>query len=155
MKGRGKGNEWLLIKKRDQYADVNWDVEAHARSVKTGRTQEEIAENLPAVKKAAVDRRRPPRNTSAKKTAAPKRTVKKKPSEAGLTPADIQGARQADMPSAVAPMMAYLADRPGRQQLDLRDQVGRRTRVMFHSGRRTRLHPVPRLETGASANIPK
>ena len=36
MKGRGKGNEWLLIKKRDQYADVNWDVEAHARSVKTG-----------------------------------------------------------------------------------------------------------------------
>ncbi|HBY63896.1 MAG TPA: ATP-dependent DNA ligase, partial [Solibacterales bacterium] len=42
MKGRGKGNEWLLIKKRDQFADEAWDVEAHARSVKSGRTQQEI-----------------------------------------------------------------------------------------------------------------
>src|SRR3982751_4887466 len=83
MKGRGKGNEWLLIKKRDQYADVNWDVEAHARSVKTGRTQEEIAENLPAVKKAAA-KEAPSKKASAKKTAAPKRAVKKKSSEAGL-----------------------------------------------------------------------
>src|SRR3954452_12812172 len=48
MKGRGKGNEWLLIKKRDEFAELNWDVEAHARSVLTGRTQEEIAGNLPA-----------------------------------------------------------------------------------------------------------
>lgn len=50
MKGRGKGNEWLLIKKRDQYAVPGWDVEAHAYSVLSGRTQQEIAENLPARK---------------------------------------------------------------------------------------------------------
>jgi hypothetical protein len=58
MKGRGKGNEWLLIKKKDQYAAINWDVEAHARSVKTGRTQEEIAKDLPPVKKEPAARKR-------------------------------------------------------------------------------------------------
>jgi bifunctional non-homologous end joining protein LigD len=48
MKGRGKGNEWLLIKKRDEFASPGWDVEAYASSVLSGRTQEEIAKNLPA-----------------------------------------------------------------------------------------------------------
>ena len=48
MKGRGKGNEWLLIKKRDASAVPGWDVEEHAQSVLSGRTQEEIARNLPA-----------------------------------------------------------------------------------------------------------
>ena len=50
MKGRGKGNEWLLIKKRDEFAVDGWDVEEHAYSVLSGRTQEEIARNLPARK---------------------------------------------------------------------------------------------------------
>jgi len=48
MKGRGKGNEWLILKKRDEFAVPGWDVEAHAYSVLSGRTQEEIARNLPA-----------------------------------------------------------------------------------------------------------
>src|SRR5579871_2839727 len=48
MKGRGKGNEWLIIKKRDESAQPGWDVEAHAYSVLSGRTQTEIARNLPA-----------------------------------------------------------------------------------------------------------
>ncbi|HLI85003.1 MAG TPA: DNA polymerase ligase N-terminal domain-containing protein [Bryobacteraceae bacterium] len=48
MKGRGKGNNWLLIKKRDEFAAPGWDIEAHAYSVLSGRTQEEIARNLPA-----------------------------------------------------------------------------------------------------------
>jgi bifunctional non-homologous end joining protein LigD len=50
MKGRGKGNEWLIIKKRDDFAVPGWDVEAHAYSALSGRTQEEIARNLPARK---------------------------------------------------------------------------------------------------------
>jgi bifunctional non-homologous end joining protein LigD len=50
MKGRGKGNEWLLIKKRDEFASPGWDVEAYAYSVLSGRTQEEIARNMPARK---------------------------------------------------------------------------------------------------------
>jgi bifunctional non-homologous end joining protein LigD len=61
MKGRGKGNEWLLIKKRDEFAAPGWDVEEHAYSALSGRTQEEIARNLPARKTkrktaGAVDR---------------------------------------------------------------------------------------------------
>src|SRR5690349_8262385 len=50
MKGRGKGNEWLILKKRDDFAVEGWDVEAHAWSVLSGRTQEEVAQNLPARK---------------------------------------------------------------------------------------------------------
>jgi len=65
MKGRGKGNEWLLLKKKDQFATPGWDVEEHAVSVKTGRTQEEIAKDLSPKKaetagpkkKAAADTR--------------------------------------------------------------------------------------------------
>jgi bifunctional non-homologous end joining protein LigD len=55
---RGKGNEWLLIKKKDAAAQVGWDPEDHSASVLTGRTQEEIARGLeapPAAGKAASD----------------------------------------------------------------------------------------------------
>src|SRR5947199_454814 len=50
MKGRGKGNDWLLIKKRDAAAVPGWEVEDHATSILSGRTQQEIAQNLPAHK---------------------------------------------------------------------------------------------------------
>ncbi len=45
---RGKGNEWLLLKKKGPEAVAGWDTEAHAVSVASGRTQAEIAANLPA-----------------------------------------------------------------------------------------------------------
>ena len=48
MKGRGKGNEWLLLKKKDAEARPGWDVEQYAYSVATGRTQQEIANDMPA-----------------------------------------------------------------------------------------------------------
>ena len=91
MKGRGKGNEWLLIKKRDEHAQLNWDVEAHARSVLTGRSQEEIAADLPA--------------KASKEAKGPKRTVKLKPSS-------IKGAVKREMPRSITPMSAQLASRP-------------------------------------------
>jgi bifunctional non-homologous end joining protein LigD len=50
MKGRGKGNEWLIIKKRDEFAQEGWDIENFAYSALSGRTQQEIAQNLPARK---------------------------------------------------------------------------------------------------------
>src|SRR5215471_12534399 len=50
---RGKGNEWLLLKKKDDFAQPGWDTEDHARSVLTDRTQEEIAQEL---KPAADDK---------------------------------------------------------------------------------------------------
>ena len=48
MKNRGKGNEWLLLKKKDASAMPGWDIEKFAQSVSTGRTQEEIAQDMPA-----------------------------------------------------------------------------------------------------------
>jgi bifunctional non-homologous end joining protein LigD len=79
MKNRGKGNEWLLIKKRDEFAKDGWDVEEHAYSVLSGRTQEEIAQNLPARKSkrksaGATDRvwkSSRPANRAAVQSAAP------------------------------------------------------------------------------------
>ena len=90
MKGRGKGQEWLLIKKRDEFAVPGWDVEDYATSVLSGRTQEEIARNLPE-----------------RKASPPKK--KRKPDVAS-----IEGACQAEMPSAIEPMTATLAERPPR-----------------------------------------
>jgi bifunctional non-homologous end joining protein LigD len=43
---RGKGNEWLLLKKKDAAAQPGWNTEDHAVSVLTGRTQEEIVRGL-------------------------------------------------------------------------------------------------------------
>jgi bifunctional non-homologous end joining protein LigD len=46
MKHAGKGNEWLLIKKKDEYAVPGYDINEFSRSVATQRTQDEIAENI-------------------------------------------------------------------------------------------------------------
>jgi bifunctional non-homologous end joining protein LigD len=70
MKGRGKGNEWLILKKHDQFAVEGWDVEAHAASVLSGRTQEEIARNLPARICKTEDPRPSPRPMSCAPTPA-------------------------------------------------------------------------------------
>jgi len=59
---RTKGNEWLLIKKKDEYAVANYDIDQFAWSVKTRRTQQEIAsgitslvpQDLPNAKKSAL-----------------------------------------------------------------------------------------------------
>jgi bifunctional non-homologous end joining protein LigD len=56
------GREWLLIKKPDEFALAGWNVEDHARSVLTQRTQEQIAagedlpglDTVPGAKKAAM-----------------------------------------------------------------------------------------------------
>ncbi len=62
MKNRGKGNEWLIIKHRDDFVQPGWDIENYAYSVKTGRTQEEIASDLPAHRQPAAVK-----NAAAKK----------------------------------------------------------------------------------------
>jgi len=75
---KSKGNEWLLLKKKDAFAKPGWDPEDHARSVLTRRTQEEIARDLP-----------PPE-------AAPK------------PHRNIKGAVKAPMPQNVSPMLAQI-----------------------------------------------
>lgn len=48
LKGRGKGNQWLLIKKKDPYARESWEMELE----------------LTITKKAKLKERRPPCETS-------------------------------------------------------------------------------------------
>src|SRR5580698_7941392 len=85
MRGRGKGNEWLLIKKKDAEAKPGWNIEDHARSVLTGRTQQEIAENL-----------------------APSQSPTPNPQSRAMP----TGAVQSPMPRSIAPMLATLATHP-------------------------------------------
>jgi bifunctional non-homologous end joining protein LigD len=49
MKHAGKGNEWLLIKKQDEFAVPGYDINELAWSVATRRTQQEIADNLSTI----------------------------------------------------------------------------------------------------------
>jgi len=123
MKGRGKGNEWLLLKKRDEFAVSGWDLEAQAYSVLSGRTQEEIAQNLPARARkrptaGAADRvwksRPAGRASPARKASAPKPAAKGKKPRAPkkLNLSRIPGARAVAMPDAIEPMTAALAERP-------------------------------------------
>ncbi len=55
MKHAGKGNEWLLIKKKDEWAVPGYDIDQFAWSVKTKRTQDEIAENIESLKVSELD----------------------------------------------------------------------------------------------------
>jgi bifunctional non-homologous end joining protein LigD len=83
LKQSEKGNEWLMIKHKDAAEDSAWNIDEHDGSVLTGRTIEEIKEELP-----------PKRRPSA------------------IHPSELQGARKAAMPSRVEPMLATLADHP-------------------------------------------
>ena len=67
MKGRGKGNEWLLLKKKDAEARPGWDVEEFAFSVLTGRSQEEIAKDLPPRKTVETSGQKKSHRTGANK----------------------------------------------------------------------------------------
>jgi len=83
-----KGDPWLMIKHRDAAVDPNWDIDEHDGSVLTGRTIEEIKEGLP------------PSNNPAGATID------------DVSPALLEGARKATMPSKIAPMLATLTDKP-------------------------------------------
>src|SRR6266851_2772629 len=83
LKQSEKGNEWLMIKHKDAAEDSAWNIDEHDGSALTGRTIEEIKEELPP-----------------KRQAIP------------IHPSELQGARKAAMPSRVEPMLATLADHP-------------------------------------------
>jgi bifunctional non-homologous end joining protein LigD len=89
-KAAQEGREWLLIKKKDDVAEVGWDPEAHDRSVKTGRTQEEIARGM----EAAI--------------LEPKKSKHRDLSK-------VKGAEKCPMPANVEPMKAVLGEPPPKQ----------------------------------------
>ena len=78
-----KATEWLLLKKKDAAASTGWNLDVHALSVKTGRTQEEIAMELA-----------PRLNASTDVSGA----------------ADLPGAKLAKMPTQIEPMLAQIGD---------------------------------------------
>jgi len=83
LKQSEKGNEWLMIKHKDAAEDSSWNIDEHDGSALTGRTLEEIKEEL-----------------------APKRRA------SPIHPAELPGARKSALPSRVEPMLATLTDRP-------------------------------------------
>ena len=89
VKTRGSSSgpdDWLLIHKKDEAADPDWDVDSLPRSVKTGRTNDEIL----AGKDAVWDSRAP----------------------AAMATIDLAGARAAPLPDFIVPMAATLAEGP-------------------------------------------
>ena len=83
LKQSEKGNEWLMIKHKDSAEDSSWNIDEHDGSALTGRTLEEIKEELP-----------------------PKRRANP------IHPAELQGARKGAMSSRIEPLLATPADRP-------------------------------------------
>ncbi|PZR63224.1 MAG: DNA ligase D [Chloroflexi bacterium] len=56
-RGPGSGDDkdmWLLIHKRDEFAVPGWDAEDHPASVKTGRTNDEVARGAPAIQRGGT-----------------------------------------------------------------------------------------------------
>jgi len=83
LKHSEKGNEWLMIKHKDAAEDSSWNIDEHDGSALTGRTLEEIKEELP-----------------------PKRPL------IPIRPEELQGAHGSSIPSKIEPMLATLSDRP-------------------------------------------
>src|SRR6267142_1931196 len=83
LKQSEKGNEWLMIKHKDAAEDSAWNIDEHDGSALTGRTIEEIKEELP-----------------------PKRQP------IPIRPEELQDAQKSAMPARVEPMLATLSDHP-------------------------------------------
>jgi bifunctional non-homologous end joining protein LigD len=84
------GEQWLLIHKRDEHAVAGWDAEDHPRSVRSGRTNDEVKANAAAI------------------------WVSEAP--AASAEIDLADAREAPMPRYLEPMKATLAKTPFRHE---------------------------------------
>ena len=81
--GDGK-EQWLLIHKRDEFAQPCWNIDAYPQSVKTGRINDEVKAGLPAVWDSGAP--------------------------AASAAIDLSAARQEPLPDFIEPMKATLAD---------------------------------------------
>ena len=109
MRGRDKGGKenWLLIKVDDEYATTNGATELledQPRSVKTGRTVEDVAGSKVHIKRkpdASSAAKRAEKKSSAKPTAAPPRAE-----------ISVKGAKSGALPGFIEPALASLAEKP-------------------------------------------
>ena len=85
-----EGEQWLLIHKRDEHAVAGWDVDEHPQSVRSGRTNDEVKADAPAI------------------------WVSEAP--AASAEIDLSAAREAPMPRYIEPMKATLATGPFRDE---------------------------------------
>ncbi len=85
-----EGEQWLLIHKRDEHAVAGWDAEEHPQSVRSGRTNDEVKADAPAI------------------------WVSEAP--AASAEIDLSAAREAPMPRYIEPMKATLATGPFRDE---------------------------------------
>jgi bifunctional non-homologous end joining protein LigD len=79
-------DDWLLIHKKDEAADPEWNVDDHPRSVKTGRTNDEVAAGAAAIWDSSAPA-----------------------AEAAI---DLARATEAPMPDFIPPMKATAGDKP-------------------------------------------
>jgi bifunctional non-homologous end joining protein LigD len=105
MRGRGKGNEWLILKKEDEYA--NKPIHNEDKSVQTGRTLEAIAQNK---KKVWISNRKSSREEVHETPAVPK--IKMASTKSVLKDIDFTGTVKGPLPENVKPMLATLVDKP-------------------------------------------
>ena len=85
-----EGDQWLLIHKRDEVATPGWDAEDFPQSVKSGRTNDEVKANVPAI------------------------WISEMP--AASAEIDLSGAKAAPMPRYLEPMKATLATKAFRDE---------------------------------------
>jgi bifunctional non-homologous end joining protein LigD len=81
LKHSEKGNEWLMIKHKDTAEDSHWNIDEHDGSVLTGRTLQEIKEELPPRREASP-----------------------------LQPGELEGAKKSTIPSRLEPMLATIGE---------------------------------------------
>jgi bifunctional non-homologous end joining protein LigD len=84
------GEQWLLIKKRDDAAVDGWDAEDHPQSVKTGRTNDEVKEARDAI------------------------WISQAP--AAVAEIDLTAAKASKLPGFIPPMAATLTDKGFRDE---------------------------------------
>jgi len=120
MRGRDKGGKenWLLIKAEDEYAQETTESDllaAKPRSVKTGRTVEDVAGSEVKIKRKRADGVRPLATEGGRPLGSKRRSRSNRSGEGSdpaTAPAKLRGAKAGALPSFVEPQLGSLAVHP-------------------------------------------
>jgi len=123
-----KGTEWLLIKKRDQSTEPNFDIDQLDESALTHRSLDEIAGDKNSAEWESNRKVAPRKGAEWLSDALKKRAAKSAPTKSsrgkkkssaannsangGAALAQMQGAHRGAMPGTIHPMLATLVEKP-------------------------------------------